>query len=335
MKALKFILWSLITSSSAKDDKKDDKNCANSQPAPFIYITVHDEIKNILKYSRDGCLLSKNVLNGGEFRLDSELRSMALGSYHGEEALYVADASTHRSQILVYLVCDDKKSWCFKKHVVTSDDNPGADHAYGITFDDRGNVYASFQHTDTVLRFEKDNFSPLDLNPVYLTNRNAVTYFDGTFLQFGEPTEHDKVHRGVRSILNVNGNIWIAHEDLEGIVVVSVTSGKVVTIITVNSPIGLYRPPKSDTVYCGCKSKQFGGVVYAIDAYSYIIDSRLSYRSKHMEHPTGITSYKDILYVAEQSQNDVHMFDIHSGEHLGKFVKDLPGSVEQLLLADI
>jgi hypothetical protein len=60
----------------------------------------------------------------------------------------------------------------------------------------------------------------------------------GTFLQFGEPEKHDKIHRGVRSILFLNGFLWIAHEDLEGVVVASVLTGKIVKVVTLNSPIG-------------------------------------------------------------------------------------------------
>jgi hypothetical protein len=47
---------------------------------PYIYVTVHDELKNIIKYSRNGCLLSMNVLKGYDFKFDTELRTMVLGN---------------------------------------------------------------------------------------------------------------------------------------------------------------------------------------------------------------------------------------------------------------
>ena len=33
-------------------------------PGPYIYATFHDEAANILKYSRNGCLLDAEVLSG-------------------------------------------------------------------------------------------------------------------------------------------------------------------------------------------------------------------------------------------------------------------------------
>jgi hypothetical protein len=313
------------------EGKKSD-GCESS---PFLYITVHDEVKNVIKYSRDGCLLSNGILSDSHFHLDSELRSMIIGKYKGEDALYVADASSHESRILLFTLCNDKRSWCFHSSVVSSRNNPGANHGYGLCFDDRGNLYASFQHTNTVLGFKKDTFEPIDINPVYANNRKSIDYFDGTFIQFGEPIEHDKIHRGVRSIVYVNGNIWIAHEDLEGIIVVSVETGKIVTIISVTAPIGLHLDPETNIVYVGCKSDRFGGAVYGIDISTFTLLPKKNYRSSHMKHPTGITSYKNILYVGEQSQNAIHMFDIKTCEHIGKLVSDLPGKVEQLTVCDI
>jgi hypothetical protein len=32
--------------------------------APFIYATFHDEVGNVVKYSRNGCRLQDNVLDG-------------------------------------------------------------------------------------------------------------------------------------------------------------------------------------------------------------------------------------------------------------------------------
>lgn len=218
---------------------------------------------------------------------------------------------------------------------VSSDENPGCNHAYGLTFDDKGNLYASFQHTDTILHFEKDSFIPLAINPLYRNNRNSEAYFDGTFLQFGEPCIHDKVHRGVRSILHANRNIWIAHEDYEGVVVVSIDSGQVITIISIDTPIGLYKPENSDQVFVGSKSKRFGGSVHVIDSQTFELVPGKTYRSNHLDHPTGISSYKNTLYVAEQSYNHINMFDIDSTEHLGYAVDILPGKVEQIILADI
>lgn len=162
--------------------------------------------------------------------------------------------------------------------------------------------------------------------------------FEGTFAQFGEPKDAFKADRGVRGLTYVNGNVWICNEDLEGILVMNVNSGKVIHMIMLNSPISCYHTPKNkdNIVYCSTKNTRFGGAVYAIDTRTYEPIEYLVYRTKKMKHPTGITSYKGILYVAEQSHNSIHMFDMDTTKHLGKFVhsKDLPGRVEQLLLSD-
>ena len=57
--------------------------------APYLYVT-HGGSRNIMKFSRDGCLINPKVLWGVSDRI-SELRGMFLGEYQGQEALYVAD----------------------------------------------------------------------------------------------------------------------------------------------------------------------------------------------------------------------------------------------------
>lgn len=329
-----FLVLAALTVSVSRQDVFNDNDDNNNDGPPFLYVTVHDEVKNILKFNRNGRLLSENVLVGGKIHLDSELRSMIVGTYRGEKALFVADASSLRSQVLLYKLCSDSISWCFVDSIVRKEDNPGVDHTYGVCFDDDGNLYASFQHTDTVLRFERDSFRPMDINPSYSFSR--LSYFDGTFVQFGEPVEHTKVARGVRSIVYVDGNLWISNEDLEGVVVVSVATGKIITIVTVSSPVGLHYREDYGTVFVGCRSAQFGGVVYAIDKNTFNVKNTF-YRSKHFKHPTGITSWRHILYVAEQSRNVIHSFHIVTGKHLGKVVDDtsIPGKVEQLYLSDV
>ncbi len=49
-----------------------------------------------------------------------------------------------------------------------------------------------------------------------------------------------------------------------------------------------------------------------------------------------MTSYRGVLYVAEQYANNIHMFDIDTCDNLGKMItsKYIPGSIEQILLSD-
>lgn len=58
---------------------------------PYLYITVHDKTANVLQYSRDGCLLSDNVLLFDEADYDPfdvEFRSMAIGKHKDHEVFF-------------------------------------------------------------------------------------------------------------------------------------------------------------------------------------------------------------------------------------------------------
>lgn len=101
---------------------------------PYILVTVHDEVKNILKYDLSSrCLLTDEVLHEHHLTPDAELRYMAWGSYKGRQSLYVADASTHNSQVLIYQRCGDldsfkddpKNGFCYVRTAVSSFFNEG------------------------------------------------------------------------------------------------------------------------------------------------------------------------------------------------------------------
>ncbi len=115
---------------------------------------------------------------------------MALGQHRGEQVLYVADAFTLNSSILVYSNCDTHGRRKYITQVASTASHPGVDHSYGLCFDHHDNIYASFQHTDNVLRFKKDSFKPMQL-PVALVDENPLReYYPGTFTQFGQPKRH-------------------------------------------------------------------------------------------------------------------------------------------------
>ena len=180
---------------------------------PYLYIS-HQDSHNILKYSRDGCPLSKNVLWFGNTADPApvSIRSMAVRRY-GEVkgALYIANAGRDLSdsgRILVFDNCaglNNKRSYL--KTLVDVRDVPGARHTYSLAFDGHGDVYASFQHTDAVLRFRGSTYEPVspytlpwfdDLyNKDYTSSpkppvggrRNYTIesdYFAGTFVQVRE-----------------------------------------------------------------------------------------------------------------------------------------------------
>jgi hypothetical protein len=193
-----------------------------------------------------------------------------------------------------------------------------------------GNIYASFQHTDCILRFEKDTFDLMPL-PSSIRYDSFWNFHPGTFYQFGEPM-YQKADQGIRSIALVKDSIWVANEDIGGVAVVSVATGMMTTIIIVPSPIGLHYDKHSDRVFVSSKQKHWQGAVYGIDPHKLRIISK--YTTDRMNHPTGITSHDDDLFVAEQERGEIYKFSIEREEYLGKVVKHLPQEIEQIIMSD-
>ena len=51
---------------------------------PYLYVTIHDKVQNVLKYSRNGCLVDDNVLimsEAYEKLNEVEFRSLAIGKH--------------------------------------------------------------------------------------------------------------------------------------------------------------------------------------------------------------------------------------------------------------
>ena len=133
--------------------------------APYLLVTHHDG-NNVLKFSRNGCLITHAALAKKDTG-QGHLREAVIGSYKGEEALYVANTGMRNpkkglSELLVYGGCSTltRKRRLVRK-ITDNSQITLAKHPYGITFDDENNVYASFQHSDAVLRFEHDTFKPM------------------------------------------------------------------------------------------------------------------------------------------------------------------------------
>ena len=144
--------------------------------------------------------------------------------------------------------------------------NEGAKHPYAVATDREGNIYATFQHTDVALRFQKDVFTPLGA-PAPAPSSHAAggldasghKLFSGTFYQFGEPTEHDLGEQGVRGIAIVESSAWIANEDLDVVTVVDTRSGETVRRLDVKRPINIYFCRESGLVFVGSKSSKKKG----------------------------------------------------------------------------
>lgn len=306
-------------------------------PAPFIYATFHHEAPNIYKYSRNGCLLDKRVLQGGpKYALTShliELRSIVFGKYKNESVLYVADAFSDDSYVNVYGSCDANGKREYLTTAVSTVKDPGINHPYGIAFDTDLNLYVSSQHTDNVLRFYKDTFKPMHLPKQMM--RSAVynyNYFPGSFLQFGEPNVHDVSQQGVRDVVAVEGKMWVANEDIDSVYVVDMVTGRVEDIITVDTPIGLHYNSELGLVFVSSKGPKGEGFVHSISVQTKAFV--MEYQSKKMTHPTGMVTHRTTLYVANQKAGQIVSFNIRSGRFLKVIVDDMPAGIEKILISD-
>lgn len=322
---------------------------------PYLYVTKHQGT-DVYKYTTSsGCLVTKHALEGG-IPVDAhvQFRSMYIGEFNGNETLIIADSTKRNSRVMLYGPCDDKRKGkrSYIMDVVDELGFPfnsrrGATHPYGVTQDTNGYIYASFQDTNAVLRFMysattmtpnvRENFTvpgsfiplpyPKDL-PLYEgTDKKEMDYFNGTFVQLGEPSkEGGQSDMGIRAIVFVGDNLWIANENMDGIFVVD-AKGKYIAFVSVTKPIGLLYAKKKDIVYASTKK----GKVYAIDTNLYLVRYDL-YNPFGWDHPTGMANDGTNLYIADQDQGVIYLFDMDSTLYVQRFITGL-GRVEQLVLS--
>lgn len=251
--------------------------------APYLYVT-HKGSKNIMKYSRDGCLLHEKVL-WGVSNQKADLRSMAFGRYKGDEqALFVADSSNQSGSLMVFGSCFQSTS--LRPFLTRAVSQRGAQHAYGLALDRDSSVYMSFQDTDAVLRFAADSFQPLpvpeddNLTPIAVAKGVPAQYansnsnssekhgkkhnssaplrgrrrlstpsevlYEGSFVQFAGGG------RGVRAVAWVGGGseLWVAHEDSHTIVIVD-RAGHLLGSVSIVNPIGLHYAASNSSASSG------------------------------------------------------------------------------------
>jgi len=320
---------------------------------PYLLVTSHNN-RNAHKFTRDGCLLTQNALWGGDSGSRGGLRSIKVGKYLGNRALYVADSGKMKSQnqqskIQVFGEC----TWYshFRSYLTTAYTTgdyhwkaPPGSHSYGLAFDGDGNLYSSFQHTDNILRFEKDTFKPMAL-PQYLSEKVANGTFkdhplpEGSFFQFGRPGVHASSQTGIRSIVWVDDLLWVANEDYNKVYMVN-EAGFIVDVISIKKPIGVYMNEEDDPatrlVYIGSKDQHHknSAGVYAFSPQNRTLVKH--YMSRQLAHPTGIVTHAGTLYVADQINSELFLFDIATEKHIKtvRIHSDLKGPIEQIALSD-
>jgi hypothetical protein len=129
----------------------------------------------------------------------------------------------------------------------------------------------------------------------------------------------------------VNGDLWIANKDIGGVTVVDLTTGQISIVIVIVHPIGMHYDRKVGKVFVGSKRSHWGGAVFAIDPGTMKVTDK--YWNRRMDHPSGIATYGDELYVAELNQGHVLKFSISTTEFLGTAF-ETESQPEQIILSN-
>ena len=100
-----------------------------------------------------------------------------------------------------------------------------------------------------------------------------------------------------------------------------------------SSPIGMFSADdRPHVVFIGSKGKKIG-TVYAIDVHTHRVIK--TFQSIGMKHPTGITSYHDVLFVGDQTRNAVIAFNITTSRVIKMVIPSskIKGDIEQLAIS--
>lgn len=305
---------------------------------PFIYASIYANSSSVLKYSRNGCLLSTDVLRGATPPSTGlrphvvRLVSMAIGSFKGASALYVGDACDYDSILMIYSDCSMDGTREYLTDVISTSMNPGVNRINGISFDRDGDVYVSSQLTDNILRFYKDSFLPMPYPPSLEKKKHT---YPGTFLQYGPPTARTLTEVGIQSIAIALDYIWIADTHLDGVSIVDARSGSLIRFLTMEeAPVALHFNTEHHVVFistAAMSSSTHDAIVYAYDASSFELTQ--TFRSSDIQHPSGLASYRNILYVSCRSLGNIISFNIHTGSLIGPIVTGAPFTVEQIVMS--
>lgn len=295
---------------------------------------------------------------------------------HGwSDSLIVADSSYSSSQLLKFGSCS---RWTGMRiltgKIADYNSNEAVQHPYSISLDDDRNIYATFQNTDVLIRFRADTYEPLPSPPMlrestmliqklidtqdskkkknktdnstvdYDSSYNDIIFYPGTFVQFGSIGMHSHVNQGIRAVQFVRARphgriatVWVTNKNLNTIFVFDAISGNITSAIPLGDPIGLHVNYQHSLMFVGSKASKAAQVL-AYDLDTHEIRRRFSLLS--MKHPTGITSQRDELIVADQEANAIWSFNITSGRYLRLVVpsetleKLHAGDLELIALSD-
>lgn len=297
--------------------------------SPYLYITVHDSISNVLKYSRNGCRLHSSVLLGEIKGIQRpELRGMLLDSHHTPERLFIANGRNSSSEVLVYGPCSSFNSRrAFLSQLKSAAVAPNAQHPYGLAMDSSSStLFVSYQNADAVYRFDIQTLEPIVRSNLSCTDAQCR---DGLFYAFDSKGGGNGA-RGVAFVPRTR-MLWIANEAMGIVQLVDVDHSIPIMRLSVKRPIGLYYDNRRGEMFVGSRSNQKGkGKIVVYDAATASRKYQLA--TLDLQHPAGMTAFEDTLFVADQATNTVETFDLNARIHSRTIIDHLP-TVEQLILS--
>jgi hypothetical protein len=106
--------------------------------------------------------------------------------------------------------------------------------------------------------------------------------------------------------------LWVANKNYDAVLVFSTIYGNLTAMLPLVNPIGLHVDYHHNLVFAGSKQKKNAMVI------AYDMDSLRPVRKftlLSMKHPTSMASYKDELFVTDQTANAIWSFNITSGRY--------------------
>lgn len=111
-------------------------------------------------------------------------------------------------------------------------------------------------------------------------------------------------------------------------------SDKSLSFQNVPTPIGLYLDPNRRLLFAGSNDDKGadGSGVFAWDLVTRSLVQ--TFRHKNLQHPAGIVSIWDNVFIVSQKAGTLMRFSLASGKHLDTPIKAFPDTPEQVLLSD-
>lgn len=227
----------------------------------------------------------------------------------------------------------------------------GPTHPYGIAQDKHGNIYASFQDTDSVLRFKYDpsapyaeiaasyikdktvpgSFVPMKLPPGLPKLHDKDHYYNGTFVQFGSPkTVGGIVDMGIRAIIFVEGNLWVADED-NGVTIFN-SDGYEIGHIKMEKPVGLAYSINHRVVFISSRKGKVKAYLIS-GKFKHAFDVPDPDKLVKLKHPVGMAIKGHKLFIADQHYGQVYEYDITRNAYERTIITGLD-RVEQMAISD-